>query len=124
MSFIGNVLWVILGGLIIFIQYLIGSIVLFATIVGIPFGLQTLKMASLALLPFGREVVTTERAGGCLQIILNVIWILVCGISIAITHLLLAALLAITIIGIPFAIQHLKLAGLGLAPFGKDIRSI
>lgn len=121
MNTIGNLLWIVLGGFIIFIFYLIGSLVLMITIVGIPFGIQTLKMANLALFPFGREAVQTERSGGCLHIIMNVIWILVAGVEIAITHLILALLFAITIVGIPFAIQHLKMAYLGLVPFGMDI---
>jgi uncharacterized membrane protein YccF (DUF307 family) len=121
MNAIGNLLWIILGGFLIFIFYLIGSIILMITIVGIPFGIQTLKMANLALFPFGREAVQTQRSGGCLHVIMNVIWILVAGIEIAITHLVLALLFAITIVGIPFAMQHLKMAYLGLVPFGMDI---
>ena len=121
MNTIGNLLWIVLGGFIIFFFYILGSIILMITIVGIPFGIQTLKMANLALFPFGREAVQTERSGGCLHIIMNVIWILVAGIEIAITHLILALLFAITIVGIPFAMQHLKMAYLGLVPFGMDI---
>jgi uncharacterized membrane protein YccF (DUF307 family) len=94
------------------------------TIIGIPFGLQTLKMASLALFPFGREAVPGDRSGGCLYIVMNIIWLLFAGIEIALLHLVLAFLLAITIIGIPFAIQHLKLAYLALVPFGMNIRDV
>lgn len=121
MNELGNLLWIILGGFIIFLLYLFGSLILMLTIVGIPFGLQTLKMANLALFPFGREAVQTERSGGCLHIIMNIIWLLFAGIEIAVTHLVLALLFAITIIGIPFATQHLKLAYLALIPFGMDI---
>lgn len=121
MNTLGNVLWILLGGFLIFIFYLFGSIILMITIVGIPFGIQTLKMANLALFPFGREAVQTERSGGCLNIIMNILWILVAGVGIAVTHLVLALIFAITIVGIPFAIQHLKLAYLGLVPFGMDI---
>ncbi len=121
MNTLGNVLWIILGGFFIFLFYLIGSLLLMITIVGIPFGLQTLKMANLALFPFGREAVQTQRAGGCLHIIMNIIWLLVAGIEIAVTHLVLALLFAVTVVGIPFAAQHLKLAYIGLVPFGMDI---
>jgi uncharacterized membrane protein YccF (DUF307 family) len=121
MNAVGNLLWVILGGFLIFLFYLLGSIILMITIIGIPFGIQTLKMANLALFPFGREAVPTDRSGGCLQVIMNILWIMVAGIEIAIAHLVLALLFAITIIGIPFAIQHLKLAYIGLIPFGMDI---
>ena len=124
MNTIGNILWIILGGFIVFLMYIFGSLILMITIVGIPFGLQTLKMANLALFPFGREAVQGERSGGCLYIIINIIWLLVAGIEIAIVHLLLALIFAITIIGIPFAAQHVKLAYLALVPFGMDIRKV
>ena len=124
MNSLGNLLWILLGGFIIFILYLFGSLILIITIVGIPFGLQTLKMANLALFPFGREAVQGERAGGCLYIIMNIIWLLVAGIEIAVVHLVLAFIFAITIIGLPFAVQHIKLAYLALVPFGMDIREV
>ena len=122
MNTIGNLLWIILGGFIIALLYLIGSIILILTIVGIPFGIQTLKMASLALFPFGREAVRADRSSGCLYIIMNVIWLLFAGIEIAICHLVLALLFGITIIGLPFARQHIKMTSLALTPFGMDIR--
>ena len=122
MSTFGNLLWFILGGFIIVILYILGSIVLFITIIGIPFGIQTLKMAAFALAPFGQEVVRTEKAAGCLPVVLNVIWILIAGIEIAIVHLVLALFCAITIVGIPFAVQHIKMTQLALIPFGMEIR--
>ena len=122
MNVVGNLLWIILGGFIIFILYLFGSLILMLTIIGIPFGLQTLKMANLALFPFGREAFQGERSGGCLYIIMNIIWLFFAGIEIAIIHLVLALIFAITIVGIPFAVQHIKLASLALVPFGMDIR--
>lgn len=121
MNTLGNLLWIILGGFIIFLLYLFGSFVLFISIIGIPFGIQTLKLAVLSLMPFGKEVRPGERSGGCLYIIMNVIWILVAGIEIMMVHAVLALLFAITIIGIPFAKQHIKLAFLALVPFGNDI---
>ncbi len=122
MSILGNILWIVLGGgIIIFFMYLFGGFLLCLTIVGIPFGWQCIKLSILALVPFGKEVTVKESAGGVLAIIMNVIWILLGGFWIAITHLLLAVLLAITVIGIPFAKQHIKLASLSLTPFGREI---
>ncbi|MCZ4410286.1 YccF domain-containing protein [Cryomorphaceae bacterium 1068] len=123
MRILGNIIWLIFGGLITAFEYLVSSILMMITIVGIPFGIQTLKLAGLALWPFGKQVVTHDRSNGCLYIIFNVIWILVGGIWISLTHLLFGALLFITIIGIPFAKQHFKMASLALTPFGKDIVS-
>jgi uncharacterized membrane protein YccF (DUF307 family) len=121
MNTIGNILWIILGGFIIFLLYLFGSLILIITIVGIPFGIETFKLSLLSLFPFGKEVKAGTRASGCLYIVMNVVWILVAGIELAITHLVLAFVFAITIIGIPFAVQHLKLARLAIMPFGHDI---
>lgn len=121
MRFMGNLIWLIFGGVIIAIQYLIGSILLMITIIGIPFGIQTLKMASLALWPFGRDTRTHVRSSGCLYIIMNVFWLLTGGLWIAVTHAIFGAVFCITIIGIPFGMQHFKLTSIALSPFGRDI---
>src|SRR6056297_273536 len=122
MKFLGNIIWVIFGGFITALEYCIASFILMITIVGIPFGLQTLKLAEMAIWPFGKKVVSTGSSEGCLSLVFNIIWILVGGIWIALTHILFGILLFTTIIGIPFAKQHFKLAGLALTPFGKKIR--
>jgi len=121
MSTLGNLLWLILGGIIIAIEYLVASLILMITIIGIPFGLQTLKMGMLALWPFGRTTVQRKSTTGCLSTLMNIIWIFTGGIWIALSHFAFGLLLAITIIGIPFARQHFKLAGLALTPFGREI---
>jgi uncharacterized membrane protein YccF (DUF307 family) len=123
MSLIGNILWIVLGGgIVLFLEYLIAGLLLCLTIIGIPFGVQAIKLAGLALVPFGREVVRTPNPPGCLSVVMNVLWILVGGIWISITHVVFALLCAITIIGIPFAKQHMKLAALALTPFGATVR--
>jgi uncharacterized membrane protein YccF (DUF307 family) len=124
MNLLGNLVWLIFGGIIIAIEYLIGSIVLMITIVGIPFGIQTLKMASLSLWPFGRDTRVHTRASGCLYILMNVIWLLTGGLWIAATHAIFGVLLCITIIGIPFGLQHFKLTAVALSPFGRDIVNV
>jgi uncharacterized membrane protein YccF (DUF307 family) len=124
MKILGNLIWLILGGIIIAVEYFIGSIVLIITIIGIPFGIQTLKMGALALWPFGRDTRVHERASGCLYILMNVLWLLCGGIWIALTHALFGLALCITIIGIPFGMQHFKLTAIALNPFGRDIISI
>lgn len=122
MSTLGNILWIVLGGgIFIFLEYLIGGLLLCVTIVGIPFGIQCMKLAFLGLVPFGKEVVDGESASGCLSVLMNIIWILVGGFWIAVTHIGFAILCAITIIGIPFAKQHIKFAALALMPFGKQV---
>jgi len=124
LKILGNLIWLIFGGIIIAIEYLIGSIVLFITIIGVPFGIQTLKMAALAIWPFGRDTRVQSRASGCLYILMNVIWLLCGGIWIALTHAIFGLLLCITIIGIPFGLQHFKLTSVALNPFGRDIINV
>lgn len=116
-----NVLWLLFGGILTAIEYVVASLLLMVTIVGIPFGIQTLKMASLALWPFGKEVRSGSRSDGCLYILMNVVWILLGGIWICLSHLIFGTILCITVIGIPFGLQHFKLAAVALMPFGKDI---
>ena len=121
MKTLGNILWLIFGGFIIAVEYFIASFLLMITIVGIPFAIQTMKLGTLALWPFGREARPGVRASGCLHIIMNIIWILIGGIWISLSHLVFGLILCITIIGIPFGMQHFKLASIALTPFGRDI---
>ena len=121
MRLLGNLIWLLFGGICISLEYVAASFVLIITIVGIPFGLQTLKLASLALWPFGREVQTMEHQPGCLSTLMNFIWLIFGGIWIFLSHIFFGILLAITIIGIPFAKQHFKLAHLALTPFGRVV---
>lgn len=121
MRFLGNIIWLLFGGLITAVEYLVASLLLMVTIIGIPFGLQTLKLALLALWPFGTTVTSDPYSGGCLSVLMNVLWILVGGIWICITHLVFGLILCVTIIGIPFGVQHFKMAGLALSPFGKNL---
>lgn len=121
MKFLGNILWFLLGGFIVSLYYFLTGIVFCITIIGIPFGLQLIKLAGFALWPFGHDIQSDTNDGGCLAIIMNVIWILVGGIEIAMLHLAFGAFLCISIVGIPFGLQHFKMALLALIPFGKKI---
>ena len=116
-----NLLWIVFGGFVVWLEYVLGGLLLCLTVVGIPFGLQCFKIAGLALTPFGKDLVEQKGRGG-IGCVLNVFWILVAGIWIFLSHLALGVGLAVTIIGIPFALQHLKLALLALAPFGQTVR--
>ncbi len=121
MSFAGNIIWLIFGGLFTAVEYVISSFLLIITVIGIPFGLQTLKLAALELWPFGADIRIRENQPGCLSTLMNIIWLFVGGFWIFLTHMLFGILLGITIIGIPFAKQHFKLAGLALTPFGREV---
>ena len=126
MSLIANLLWVVFGGLVLALEYWLGGFLLCLTVVGIPFGLQAIKLGSFALLPFGKRLVEepTGNLGGICRFVLNLLWALTFGLGIATTHLLASLASAMTIIGIPFAIQHLKMVPLGLLPFGQTWEEI
>ena len=122
MNLLLNVIWLIFGGFIVVIAYLLGGILLCLTIIGIPFGIACFKLAGLAVAPFGREIREKEPPGGVLAVIMNIIWILLPGLELATFHLVMALLLAITIIGLPLARQHLKMVRMALLPFGFEVR--
>ena len=124
MDFLLNIIWLILGGFIVVIAYLLGGVLLCVTIIGIPFGIQCFKLAGLALMPFGREVREKEPPSGALAVIMNVIWIILPGLELAVFHLVMALLFAITIIGLPLAAQHLKMTRLAILPFGFEVREM
>ena len=121
MRFLGNIFWLLLGGIVISLYYFIVGLLFCLTIIGIPFGVQLIKMAGFALWPFGKEVQAGPEDSGCLCILMNVIWILVGGIEIALTHLTCGIIFCITIVGIPFGLQSFKLAKLAFMPFGARI---
>jgi len=122
MSFLGNIVWMIFGGFLAGLGYLLGGLLICLTIVGIPFGVQAMKLGLATLSPFGREIVPNEHAGKPINVVLNLVWAILFGWEIAVAHLVHGLLLYITIIGIPFGNQHFKLIPLALAPFGRDLR--
>ena len=102
MGCLGNIIWMLCGGLVSALGYLIAGCIWCITIVGIPVGMQCFKLAGLALL-------------------LNIIWAIFFGIPIALHSLLWGCIMCITIIGIPFGLQHFKMAKLALMPFGTVV---
>jgi uncharacterized membrane protein YccF (DUF307 family) len=119
MRTVGNVLWLLLGGLAMAIGWLFWALLLAITIIGLPFARQCVKLANFSLWPFGRTAIDDPTATR-LGIIGAILWFIP-GLIMAIGHVVSGALLCLTIIGIPFGIQSFKLAGLALAPFGKQI---
>jgi len=121
MSVLGNLVWLVFGGFIAGLGYIIGGVLLCMTIVGIPFGLQSISLGVATFAPFGKEVVTTNNPSS-LKIVFDVIWIVLFGWEIAMAHLTSAVVLAITIVGLPFAKQHIKLIPVALFPFSQELR--
>ena len=123
-----NIIWIVCGGLWMAVGWGIAGIIMALTIVGLPWSAAAFRMAAYTLLPFGHKVVSRldhtgeETLGtGPLGVIGNILWLLLAGWWLALAHVVIAIVLAVTIIGIPFAWAHLKLAGLALWPIGKMI---
>ncbi len=119
MGCLGNIIWFIFGGFVMGISWLFAGLLWCITIVGIPIGLQCFKFAGLAFVPFGKEV---EYGGGVGSLLLNILWILITGIPLAIEAAIIGVFFCITIIGIPFGLQCFKIAKLALMPFGASVR--
>ena len=121
MKIIGNLIWLIFGGFATALEYFASSIAMMLTIIGIPFGLQTLKLGVVALWPFGTQVKPANGAPNFLTTVMNIIWFFVGGFWIMLTHVFFGIILYLTILGIPWGNQHFKLAGFALTPFGRVI---
>jgi uncharacterized membrane protein YccF (DUF307 family) len=122
-----NILWFIWGGWLAGLMWLLGGLILAVTIVGLPWTFAAWRIAGFAFWPFGKKIVHRHELGrhdigtGPIGIILNVIWFLLAGWYIALTHLLVAITEAISIIGIPFALKDLQLAQIAFAPVGLEV---
>lgn len=128
MRTLGNILWFILGGVLMGLGWWLIGLLAFISIIGIPWGKACFVIGQFAFLPFGKEAVNRKDLSrkddigtGFIGLLGNVIWFLIAGLWLAIGHVLSAAACFVTLIGIPFGIQHLKLAAIALAPIGKTI---
>lgn len=120
MSLLGNLVWLIFGGLISGGLYILGGLLLCVTIIGIPFGLQAIKLGFATLTPFGKDL-KSSRNTGFWKLLFDVLWLFLFGWEIAIAHLFFGAFLFVTVIGIPFAYQHFKLIPVALFPFSYNL---
>ncbi|MCR4782151.1 MAG: YccF domain-containing protein [Lachnospiraceae bacterium] len=118
MRFLGNLIWIICGGLISALGWWLAGAMWCITIIGIPIGLQCFKLSSISLNPFGKEIV---QEGNTMSFLLNLLWIIFSGLELAVGNALIGVLLCITIIGIPFGLQFFKIALLSLVPFGARV---
>lgn len=118
MRFLGNLLWCLFGGLFSALSWTLAGLFWCITIVGIPVGMQCFKFANLSLFPFGKEIL---YAGGAPSLLFNLLWLLLSGLPLAISHTIWGCVLCLTIVGIPFGLQFFKIARLALFPFGSRV---
>lgn len=121
MRTLGNVLWFLLAGIWLALGYALSGVLLCLTLIGIPFAIQAFKLASFSLWPFGREVVSGRGSGSLLEVLVNLLWLVLFGWELFLAHLVVGALLCVTVIGIPFGVQAFKLSVLALWPFGREV---
>ena len=128
MSTIGNIIWILLGGIWMSLGWVIAGVIMYLTVIGIPWGRSCFVIAGFTLLPFGNEAVPRELVTGRDDVgtgdaglVGNIIWLLLAGWWLALGHIVTGIGICLTVIGIPFGIQHFKLAGMSLMPIGKTI---
>ncbi len=121
MRIAGNILWIILGGFMSALTWVLAGMLWCVTIIGIPVGLQCFKLASISLNPFGKEI---RYEGEAVSFLLNVVWFILSGWQLALVNFVTGILLCATIIGIPFGRQFFKLAKLSLCPFGAIVNRV
>lgn len=120
MNCLGNLIWFLFGGVTLGLSWVFWGLLWCVTIIGIPVGLQCFKMAGLAFFPFGKEIV---YGGNTFSLIVNILWLLLSGIWLAIENIIIGLIFCITIIGIPFGMQCFKMAKLALMPFGASVQN-
>ena len=128
LRFLLNVLWFVLGGVVMGLGWWLAGLVAAITIVGLPWARACFVIGNYSFWPFGNEAVSRRELTGSndfgtgpFGVIGNVIWFLVAGWWLAIGHLTSAVACFVTIIGIPFGIQQIKLALIALAPVGMQV---
>ena len=118
MGCLGNIIWILCGGIWQALAWCVMGILWSITIIGIPIGRQCFKFASLAFAPFGKEV---RYGGGAPSMIANILWLIISGIPLAIAAAINGLVLCCTIIGIPLGMQCFKIAKLAFMPFGAAV---
>jgi uncharacterized membrane protein YccF (DUF307 family) len=117
-----NVIWFVFSGIWLWFAYMLAGIICCLLIVTIPWGIASFRMANYAAWPFGREVIDKPTAG-IWALLGNIVWLIVAGWWLALTHIVTGIVLCFTIIGIPMAIANFKLISVSLLPLGKQIVS-
>ena len=120
MKTLGNIIWLIFGGLELALVSILMGVLMCCTIVGIPVGIQLFKVGTFTIWPFGKELRNVSLKG--YKKVINIIWAILLGWAIFLMYVLIGVLFCITIIGIPFGKQFFKLGSFALLPLGKDFK--
>lgn len=128
MTFLLNLLWFVIGGgFVAGIAWLVLGCVLAITVVGLPFAIAAFRIAGFAAWPFGRTLVDVREYGERTIVgtdLANVLWVIFAGIWLWISHVVAGIGYCVTIIGIPFGFAHFRLAAVSFAPLGKRVQQL
>jgi uncharacterized membrane protein YccF (DUF307 family) len=119
---LGNIIWFVFSGLWLFLGYVLAALLCFILIVTIPFGVAALRIAFFGVWPFGRAVVP-QPGKGVGSSLGNILWFILAGWWLALTHLATGVALCLTIIGIPLGLANFKLINVSMRPFGREVVS-
>ncbi|GAA3294981.1 MULTISPECIES: YccF domain-containing protein [Dactylosporangium] len=120
--FVLNVLWVIFGGgLLLFLGYALAALICLVLVVTIPFAIASWRLAIYSLWPFGRTVRAKNGGGGAVTGVANILWVVLAGWWLALTHITAGITLCVSLIGIPFGIAHFKLVPAAFWPLGREV---
>lgn len=128
LALLGNVIWLIFGGIYMAFGWYLTGLFMLVSIIGIPWVRSCFVIGNYCLWPFGSEIKNrrdisgrNDIGTGLLGLLGNIIWVVCCGFWLALGHLISAFLCFVTIIGIPFGFVHLKLVRLSFAPVGLTV---
>jgi uncharacterized membrane protein YccF (DUF307 family) len=120
--FVLNVLWLIFGGgFLLFLGYALAAAICFVLVVTIPFAIASWRLAVYSLWPFGRTVRAKEGGTGMATDLANILWVIVAGWWLALTHITAGIALCLSVIGIPFGVAHFKLVPAAFWPLGREV---
>ena len=112
---LGNIIWFIGGGLLMGLGWWIVGVIMFISIIGIPWGRACFVIGKFSFLPFGKEIVDREKVTGQADIgtgslgtLGNIVWFIFGGIWLALGHIISAVAYCLTIIGIPLVYSILS----------------
>lgn len=124
MRTLGNLIWLVFGGFFAAVGYILGGLLMCLTIIGIPFGLQAIRLGKAMLTPFGKQVQRADERHSGIKLVLDLVWLVVAGWGLAINHIVFGLILGVTIVGLPWAKQHFKLVPVALMPFTYTLAKV
>ncbi|MDX6042827.1 MULTISPECIES: YccF domain-containing protein [Scandinavium] len=127
-----NILNFVLGGFFTTLGWLLATVVSMVLIVTLPMTRSCWEITKLSFLPFGNEAVHVDElnpddksglmnTGGT---VLNILWFVLFGWWLCLTHIVAGIAQCLTIIGIPVGIANFKIAAIALWPVGRRVVSV